>query len=155
MPNIVCPECSTETFIDDKDSFLEGSPDEFCRNCDFPLFWAPADAVRTETAVAVDPPQVSPLRRLPGTEGLEMSTGIRCWNCGEMNDPEHPHDTCWRCGELLEPLEEEELPLEMATPLVTAIVPDAPHYWDPPAWLLVGLGVVLLALIVLVFVAVL
>lgn len=166
MPNIVCPECSTQTFIDDSDGFLDGTPDEFCRNCDFPLFWAPKSAIRDEIEVTADvggdqrgihphgDPGQPPMRRLPGTEGLESSTGVPCPHCRELNDPDRVR--CWRCGNLMVPevvVEESQLVDEAAEAVPD--VPEVPRYWDPPSWLLVALGVVLVALVALILVVVL
>ena len=52
MAEIVCPECGQVTEL----PAIRRSADEFCRHCDYPLFWAPAAVpltVSTETHEAM------------------------------------------------------------------------------------------------------
>ncbi len=62
MPEITCPSCGTVSRLDQ----LRRSADEFCRVCDYPLFWARS----TEFATAgVGEANGDSLRRLPGIAG--------------------------------------------------------------------------------------
>lgn len=152
MPNIVCPDCSTETFIDDRSGPLDGTPEEFCRICDYPLFWVSHLALTAAGPGVVDPPQPSPLRRYPGTEGIESTTAVTCPVCRELNSPERR--LCWRCRSELRPIPHVPVePVPVSAP-EESYVPPVERYWDVPAWILITLGVILAILIVITIVAI-
>lgn len=90
MP-VECPSCGRISRIDP----TARSRDEFCRSCDYPLFWA------------VDTPREATLelgegrRRLPGMTGLRTVGSLRCPSCTEPNPASA--ERCVRCGSELNP----------------------------------------------------
>ena len=74
--SIVCPQCGTvgEAALNRRDA------GDFCRACDFPLFWTPSAVVRDDGAGGGDS-----LRRLPGTGGRLTVASAECPTCGEPN----------------------------------------------------------------------
>ena len=93
MPDIVCPECGhLSSFV-----AIRRSSDEFCPQCDYPLFWAP-------TAVPMATPgstNLATLRRLPGAGGRQRVGSKVCPECGELSPLTETH--CIRCGADLDP----------------------------------------------------
>jgi hypothetical protein len=115
--------------------------DEFCLECDFPLFWAPA--AMAVPAVEGGPLDTS-LRRLPGTAGRTMVATIVCPTCAEPN-PVRNH-LCLRCRNVLrpEPLPEPE-PLPPPPPPRVEAPPPPP----PPKKRIVWPWVLLLLVLIL------
>ena len=92
---ITCPECGTTASVtlNRRDSV------DFCRTCDYPLFWTPSQIVR-------DPSDSSDesLRRLPGTVGRATVASLACPFCYEPNALSA--QTCVRCGKPMHPVAE-------------------------------------------------
>ena len=90
---ISCPECGELAEVQPGRRRSE----DFCRRCDFPLFWARAAVISPfgEEASAS-------LRRLPGTVGRAATAGIACPHCGEPNSPAAL--ICVRCGGDMHPV---------------------------------------------------
>ncbi|HTH04883.1 MAG TPA: hypothetical protein VL916_03395 [Ilumatobacteraceae bacterium] len=87
MPSVVCPSCGQVSEFET----MRREPDEFCSNCDFPLFWARADLVAADAG-----PIDTSRRRLPGAGGRSSINTKACPGCGEMN--QHDVRYCIRCG---------------------------------------------------------
>jgi hypothetical protein len=65
--------------------------EDFCSNCDFPLFWA-----RSAVVLMAGDETGASLRRLPGTVGRAATASVACPHCGEPNSPAAVN--CIRCG---------------------------------------------------------
>lgn len=128
MPDIVCPECGHES------SFvaIRRAADEFCPQCDYPLFWAP-------TAVPMATPgstNMATLRRLPGAGGRQRVGSKVCPECGELSPLTETH--CIRCGADLDPKPE---PVPEPEPIREVVVPPPPPPPEPtrPWWVIPGI----------------
>lgn len=148
-----CPECRTPFSLDTLDPSSSG----FCRGlvdgalCDYPLFWAP-----TVQVPAADPRVDFSRRRLPGVQGQEQASFVRCPSCGELNDPDRRATThCVRCSVELYPRPPErpapppppEAPPPAPAPEPVVVVPPAPvrlRWWTWPAIVAVALAEVAL-----------
>ena len=86
---ITCPSCGTITYL----GSVRRHAEEFCRTCDYPLFWA-RDAAELAGADAVS--EGAGLRRLPGTAGRVTVARLTCWSCAEPNLAQAI--LCVRCG---------------------------------------------------------
>lgn len=133
MPDIVCPECGHEaSFV-----AIRRSSDEFCPQCDYPLFWAPA-AVPMATPGSSN---LATLRRLPGAGGRQRVGSKVCPECGELNPVTETH--CIRCGSDLDP---KPLPEPTPEPIRTVMLPPPPApppeptrpWWVIPALVVLG-----------------
>ncbi|MEP6562559.1 MAG: hypothetical protein ABJD68_15975, partial [Nakamurella sp.] len=84
--------------------------DDFCKRCDFPLFWARG------TVIAPDGEESgASLRRLPGTVGRAATAALICPHCSEPNSPAAL--ICIRCALSLRPVEiPEPEPVQIAAP---------------------------------------
>ncbi|HSL59071.1 MAG TPA: hypothetical protein VK866_14595 [Acidimicrobiales bacterium] len=118
---------------------LQRSSEEFCDQCDFPLFWADSAGAQ------LDPSQVdvadTTLRRLPGAEGRFAEATEVCPTCGELNFLGVTH--CVRCGGPMElPYEPPPAPPEPPAPPP----PPEPAVAAPPLswiwWVIVAVLVV-------------
>ena len=140
---ITCPGCGTVSHFDQ----VRRNAQEFCRRCDFPLFW-----VRSGDAPEGEPREGDVgLRRLPGAGGRQVVASIGCPQCNEPNL--HSANLCIRCGADLHPP-----PMPPPAPvLAQEAPPPPPPEPEPevgPIWpYLVGMIVVPVA-IALFFVAV-
>jgi len=140
MTEIACPECGQVTNL----PAIRRAADEFCRHCDYPLFWAPTAvplAVSTDTHDAM-------LRRLPGVAG-RMSIGTEvCPECGELN----PMGTvyCIRCTAPLHPVAEPEPLPEPPPPPPPPPEPEKRSWWW--LWLILAAVVGLTTAAVLVWI---
>lgn len=103
MPDLVCPECSQITSL----VAVRRSAEEFCSQCDFPLFWAPSAVPMASPGSS----NASTMRRLPGAAGRRQIGTKVCPHCGELNPLKETH--CVRCtGELdPKPIEPEPEPI--------------------------------------------
>ena len=141
--SVTCPDCGTHSEI------MSGRRDagDFCRSCDFPLFWSGAAiAVR-----ATDEESDDALRRLPGTSGKGASYSVPCPTCGELNLP-----TAWVClrcaGSMTPPPPPVPAPVPQPVP-APAPEPAAPIVEEPPRfrwWLLVAAALALTTFTVVV-----
>jgi hypothetical protein len=100
MADIVCPECGQVTSL----VAIRRAAEEFCKHCDYPLFWAPTAVPLVAGSASSD----ATLRRLPGAGGRMLIGTLVCPTCGELN-PMSEVD-CIRCGDPLFPVEEEPEP---------------------------------------------
>jgi hypothetical protein len=138
---LTCPECGTAALV----TVNRRDSADFCRTCDFPLFWTPA-AVLLEGA---NRPAGESLRRLPGTVGRATVAALPCPTCAEPNALSAL--VCVRCGG---PMHIQAPP----PPPEPAYLPPAPVVPEPEpekavpwwGWLLLGLlAVTLIVLAVL------
>lgn len=138
---ITCPECGTIATV----TLNRRDSADFCRNCDYPLFWTPSRVLHDRSLDAGD----QALRRLPGTVGRATIASLACPHCAEPNAVSAV--TCVRC---LQPLHPVAAPPPAAEPIV--YVPPPPVYVEPepeggvPWWVWALIGVALAATIVLV-----
>jgi hypothetical protein len=133
---VTCPECGTTATI----ALNRRESSDFCRNCDFPLFWTPAAVLRADSMRAAD----DALRRLPGTVGRATVASIACPHCAEPN--QLSAQVCVRCGRLMQIVDEPPPPEPVYVPPPPLPEPEpepqrAIPWW---VWLLLGLGVALL-----------
>lgn len=91
---VVCPECGTAATI----TLNRREAEDFCRRCDFPLFWTPSAIVLDTTGGAAS----DALRRLPGTAGRVTVGKLDCPHCAESNPVVNTH--CVRCQGDLHPV---------------------------------------------------
>jgi hypothetical protein len=139
MADIECPGCGTVTRLDG----IVRTAEEFCPECDYPLFWAPA--AMAAPAVEGGPLDTS-LRRLPGTAGRTMIATIVCPSCAEPNPVRN--ELCLRCRGVLRPKPEPEpAPLPPPPPPRVEVIPPPP---PPPKrvvwpWMLLVLVLILAA----------
>jgi uncharacterized paraquat-inducible protein A len=140
MADITCPECGTVTDL----PAIRRSADEFCRHCDYPLFWTPSAVPTTTPGGNAD----TTLRRLPGAGGRQRVGSKVCPECGELNSLRETH--CTRCGADLDPKPPEPEP----EPVVFAPEPEplpVPIEREPSTpWWVYWLG--LTVLVTLIFI---
>ncbi len=91
---VTCPECGQLATV----NMARRSSDDFCRNCDFPLFWAKGTVIAPEGQETG-----ASLRRLPGTVGRAATASLICPHCAEPNSP--TAEICVRCALSLHPIE--------------------------------------------------
>jgi hypothetical protein len=106
---VTCPECGTTATV----NLRRRDSADFCRNCDFPLFWTPSQVLLGRSNVSDES-----LRRLPGTTGRVMIASLACPHCAEPNPVTAV--TCVRCGQPMQVRREAPPP------------PPAPVYVPPP-----------------------
>ncbi len=138
---VTCPECGTVAAV----ALNRRDSGDFCRNCDYPLFWVPSRIVLGDGLGAGD----QALRRLPGTVGRATIASLTCPHCSEPNPVTAV--TCVRCGLSLRP--EEPPPPPPPPPPAPVPVYEPPVYEEepesgPPWWLWVLVGLVVLAAVV-------
>ncbi len=93
MTETVCPQCATVNTYDE----LTPHADNFCTECDFPLFW---DQMLVPL-LATDERTDGALRRLPGVAGRDLRAMRPCLECAEPNLL--VSDFCIRCGASMDP----------------------------------------------------
>lgn len=140
---VTCPECGTSAGV----TLNRREAADFCRNCDYPLFWTPTVVLRNYAGSTEDS-----LRRLPGTVGRATVASLSCPHCAEPNAVSAT--VCVRCNRLLHPPPEPPPPPE---PVYVPPPPPEPEYVEPErgipwwVWLIVGLvAAVVIAFIVLI-----
>jgi hypothetical protein len=142
---VVCPECGATAVV----TLNRRESADFCRTCDYPLFWTPANVLRS----ASDGSAEDTLRRLPGTVGRATVASQPCPHCAEPNALSA--QVCIRCGR---PMHLEERPAPPPPPPAYVPPPPEPVYVVPKrriawwVWALLALGVV--ATVVLIVLAV-
>jgi hypothetical protein len=94
MPVVQCPDCPNRQEVPEPPRY---AGDEFCRQCGYPLFWAPREA--PSAASAGGAPVVT--FRSPGVQGVSMEGAVICPNCKEPNVPGNVY--CVRCQKDLPP----------------------------------------------------
>jgi hypothetical protein len=137
---VTCPECGLAATV----TLNRRDAVDFCRNCDFPLFWTPTAVVRERGAGAAD----DSLRRLPGTVGRATLASARCPHCAEPN--QLTAQVCVRCGEPMlpgAPPPPPTVPVHLPPPPVVVPEPEPASRWW--VWLIVVLLVAGVTLAVL------
>ena len=139
---VVCPECGTTATI----TVNRREAEDFCRRCDFPLFWTPA-AIVLDTSSG---PASDALRRLPGTAGRVTVGKLACPHCQESNPVTNTH--CVRCQGDLHPVLPPPPPAPVALP--APVEPEEPEPEDGlPWWVWAGISLTLaLAIALLIYV---
>ena len=136
---VVCPECGTAAVI----TVNRRDSADFCKQCDFPLFWTPSAVIRDASMRSND----ESLRRLPGTVGRVTVASLPCPHCAEPNLLSA--QTCVRCG----------LPMRLeAPPPAPEPVYVAPPPMEPedepekhvPWWVWAAIAIILAATIALI-----
>jgi hypothetical protein len=135
---VTCPECGTVATI----SVNRREAQDFCRRCDFPLFWTPAAIVMD----AASGPASEALRRLPGTGGKVTVGKLECPHCHESNPVTNSH--CLRCSGDLHPVAPPPPPAPVV--LAPPPEPEPEPVKKTPWWLYAGIGLTLLVLVALV-----
>jgi Zn ribbon nucleic-acid-binding protein len=136
---VTCPECGAtqDVQLNRRDAV------DFCRRCDFPLFWAPQRVTRDRDVGG----EAESLRRLPGTVGRTMLASVRCPHCAEPNTVSAV--VCVRCGLSMHPV------APPPPPVVTAPPPPEPVIIEPErvtpwwVWLVIAFGAGAVAMVVL------
>ncbi|SOD70953.1 hypothetical protein SAMN05892883_0571 [Jatrophihabitans sp. GAS493] len=133
---LTCPECGTKAMV----TVSRRESGDFCRKCDYPLFWVPSrvELDRSDTSEAS-------LRRLPGTVGRATVASLACPHCAEPNAVNAV--TCIRCGRLMRV---EVIPLPPPEPVYVAPEPLPEPEPEPRglpwwAWALIFLGLTLVS----------
>lgn len=150
MTAITCPNpsCRTVTVFPDDFDVFQRSSEEFCPQCDTPLFWSPNDEVLASLAPGSDKTR----RRLPGAgpTGLAALGSRACPVCSERNTLKAVY--CYRCGAemvprvvLPPPPPPEIIPEVIPPPLDLEPVPNPRDF----TWIIVGLTAIMMAVILL------
>lgn len=137
---VTCPECGQLATV----NMARRSADDFCRNCDFPLFWARGTVIAPE-----DQETGASLRRLPGTVGRAATASLICPHCAEPNSP--TAEICVRCALSLHPVEIPE-PEPEPEPIIVFEPDPEPEPEPAPGfdWWWVVAGVMALIAVVLI-----
>jgi hypothetical protein len=131
MSDIVCPECGQVTSL----VAIRRAAEEFCKHCDYPLFWAPTAV----PLVAGSGSSEATLRRLPGAGGRMLIGTLVCPTCGELNPMSEVF--CIRCGDPLFPVEQEPEPEPPPPPPPPPPEPEPRSLWW--LWVLIASIVVI------------
>jgi hypothetical protein len=126
---ITCPECGTVAQV----ALNRREAMDFCRTCDYPLFWTPSKVLR-DPSDSTD----ESLRRLPGTVGRATIASVPCPFCAEPNALSA--ETCVRCLRPMHPVEAPPPPQVYVPPPVPEPepVPESKVAWW--VWALLALG---------------
>jgi hypothetical protein len=138
---IVCPECGTAAAV----ILNRRDAGDFCRVCDYPLFWTPSAVVRDHGPGAGDA-----LRRLPGTGGRQTVASVPCPTCAEANPISAT--TCLRCGGPMVIVPE---PAPAPAPEPVAAPAPVPPPAKPFPWWWVAAGVLTVAVLVVLLIVLL
>ncbi|MEO9137803.1 MAG: hypothetical protein ABI345_01925 [Jatrophihabitans sp.] len=136
---LTCPECGTVASV----TLNRRDATDFCRSCDYPMFWTPARVYTDNLARAAQ----EALRRLPGTVGRATVASRACPHCAEPNALSA--QLCVRCGLSMYPVQAPPPP-----PPVVEYVAPPPVYVEPErgvawwVWALLALGFVVLVVLV-------
>lgn len=140
---LTCPECGATQRV----TLNRREAADFCRHCDYPLFWTPTRVQRDLEAGSNE----LALRRLPGTVGRATVASLTCPHCAEPNAL--TAQTCIRCGLTLHPV----APPPPPPPVYVPPPPLPPVYVEPErgvpwwVWALIGLAfAVTVTLVVLI-----
>ncbi|MGN6245228.1 MAG: hypothetical protein ACTHQ3_16360 [Motilibacteraceae bacterium] len=126
VPELVgCPGCGRSSWIHTR----RRSSEDFCPDCDYPLFWARGRVVRADG----DSDGAS-VRRLPGTAGRTTVATRPCPSCSELNPLGNV--TCLRCGSLMDPVVEVAAPEPEPVPVPVAVAEPEPSPGFPWWWAL-------------------
>lgn len=134
---VTCPECGTMAMV----TLTRREAADFCRNCDYPLFWTPSIILRDKSGMSDES-----LRRLPGTVGRVTVAHLTCPHCAEPNQLNAID--CVRCGRPLRPVHYEPPPIPVYMPPPPE--PEEPERGIPWwVWFIVALMVITVTLILL------
>jgi len=142
---VSCPECGQLATV----NMARRSADDFCRNCDFPLFWAKGTVITPDGEESG-----ASLRRLPGTVGRAATASLICPPCAAPNSP--AAEICVRCALALHPVEIPE-PAPEPEPIIV-FEPDPEPEPEPASgfdwwWVVAGImALIAIGLIVLLVV---
>lgn len=144
MPRVSCPSCGLEAEF----ASMQRSADEFCTNCDYPLFWARNDLGLVPTSESTDATR----RRLPGAAGRAAAGHKSCPECQEPNLLAVRY--CIRCGADFDP----PPPPPPPEPVVVFVAPEPEPAPEPlpeesPWWSLAVVGLILVGVILSVLIA--
>jgi hypothetical protein len=134
---VTCPECGTISHV----TLNRRESLDFCRTCDYPLFWTPTKVVRNPSGTTDES-----LRRLPGQAGRATIASLPCPFCYEPNALSA--QTCIRCDRPMHPVEEPPPPAPVYVAPPEPVVVEAPSKVAWWVWALLALGAA--ALVVLV-----
>jgi hypothetical protein len=130
MPDITCPSCGHRSEL----VAIRRSSEEFCPQCDYPLFWAASAIPATTPGANSD----TTLRRLPGAGGRQRVGSKVCPSCGELNPLGQTH--CLRCTSELDPKPPPPPPpiviVPPPPPPAVVVIPEPigkPWWWWPAA----------------------
>ena len=150
-----CPWCD-EPLDAPVDAGVENA-ENFCRQCSAPLFWAPSEPARrvAATTSSLSPSAgdtqsprdhaADPALRRPELKGVRSDASVPCWQCLEPN--QQVASSCHRCGARIPPATiDDEQPSDKVPQCGATSGVTARRRFEVPAWILVGLGVVLVAL---------
>ncbi|MCW2597739.1 MAG: hypothetical protein JWR06_189 [Jatrophihabitans sp.] len=138
---LTCPECGTTAAV----TVNRRDAADFCRKCDYPLFWTPSRVHYDSVSRSAD----ETLRRLPGTVGRATVASLPCPHCAEPNAL--TAEICVRCGLSMLPTVAPPPPPEP----VYAPPPQPEVYVEPErgipwwVWALLATGVAALATVVI------
>jgi hypothetical protein len=132
---LTCPECGTVATV----TVTRRESGDFCRKCDYPLFWVPS-------RIELDRSNISneSLRRLPGTVGRATVASLACPHCAELNAVNA--ENCVRCGRPMQEVAQApivESPVYVAPPPEPVIEPDPRWAWW--VWVLIVTGLLVVA----------
>jgi hypothetical protein len=133
---VTCPECGTVAMV----TLTRREAADFCRSCDYPLFWTPSIVLLDRATLADDS-----LRRLPGTVGRVTVAHLPCPHCSEPNQV--TAIDCIRCGRPLRPVHYEPAPIPVYLPPPPEPEPERGIPWW--VWFAVALMVITVTLILL------
>lgn len=137
---ITCPECGTTAQV----TLNRRESVDFCRNCDYPLFWTPSKILR-----GLSDSTDESLRRLPGQAGRVTVASLPCPFCYEPNALSA--QTCIRCHRPMHPVEEPPPPAPVYVPPPAPVVVEEPSKVAWWVWALLALGAAaLITLVVLI-----
>ncbi|WP_156391219.1 MULTISPECIES: hypothetical protein [unclassified Nocardioides] len=132
---VTCPECGTVAMV----ALTRREADDFCVQCDYPLFWTPSKIVLDSGTTSQES-----LRRLPGTSGRALVGSVPCPHCAEGNLL--TAELCSRCGGLMNPPAPAPVVAAPPPPPAPAPEPTTPVPW----WIWAVGGTTLLLLIALI-----
>jgi hypothetical protein len=146
-----CPWCDES--LDEPVDTETASAESFCPHCSAPLFMAPSrrkqppatDSPIAAEAIQADPTK-DPSRRRPELKGVRSTASVPCWQCFEPN--QQVASTCHRCGAPIPPPAVEDTGVISVPACGAAAGATARRRIEVKAWILVVLGIVLLALII-------
>lgn len=119
---IVCPGCGTVSHFDQ----VRRSSEEFCRRCDYPLFWVRSGDEPAAVDLAAGD---TGLRRLPGAAGHQAVAALGCPHCNEPNL--HTATVCIRCGGDMRPVAPPPAPSPPPVVVVPVALPPPPPPPEP------------------------
>lgn len=142
---VTCPECGTVAMI----TLNKREARDFCRNCDFPLFWTPS-AIQREADGST---AAETLRRLPGTGGRATVASVPCPHCAEPNAITAAF--CSRCGQSMIVVAPPPVPEPVYVPPPPVVVAEPEPEKSVPwwVWALIGAGFLITVTLIILAVA--